>query len=119
MAGCVGWAATTKAVVASVPYTHPNVEIPIRQGVRATKVGRCARGATTWDAGRHGAGGGLGIRQRIGGVGLQVADGIDGHWRPKAAMHHQWAGLAVIDVGGVFRLKWRDACGSAFQGKST
>ena len=38
-------------------------------------------------------------RQCFGGVGLRVADVIDRHWLQKAAMDHQRAALAVIDLG--------------------
>ena len=38
-------------------------------------------------------------RKRWVGVGVHVADVIDGHWRRKAAMDHQWAGLAAMGGG--------------------
>jgi hypothetical protein len=34
-----------------------------------------------------------------------VAEVIDRHWLRKAAMDHQWAGLAAIGGGGVVGLK--------------
>ncbi len=46
-------------------------------------------------------GGGLGTRQCFGGVGLHLADVIDGDWQPKAAMDHQRAASAVMGGGGV------------------
>jgi hypothetical protein len=55
----------------------------------------------------------------LAGVGLHVADVIDGHWQRKAAMDHQWAGLAAIGGGGVFGLRRRDAFRSPFQEKRT
>jgi hypothetical protein len=45
-----------------------------------------------------------------------AAEVMDGHWLRKAAMEHQWAGLAAIGGGGVFGLNWRLDCRSPFQG---
>src|SRR6266567_2009816 len=47
-------------------------------------------------------------RKGWGGVGIQEAEVIDGHWLQEAAMAHQRAALAAIGVGEVVGLKWRD-----------
>jgi hypothetical protein len=55
-------------------------------------------------------------RKGWGGVGLHLAEVIDGHWLRKAAMDHEWAALTLIDLGARTPY-WRGDFGQPFQGK--